>query len=273
MALSQPIVPLDAATTMVVRDSDEGVEVLMLRRNLASTWAGGIHLFPGGKVDEEDGLIDTGHLSPDRSEEEARRLLDVEAGGLSFFVAAVRECFEEAGVLLAERRGGGALSFSDGSVAARFVEWRRRLNDGALSLAELCLEEDLVLRTDLLVYFSHWITPEGEPRRYDTRFFVAPMPPGQQALHDDVEVIEAGFVSPARALARARAGEIDLWPPTEKNLEALGRFETTEELLAAARSSEVHTVLPLIVEGADGVRILLPGDPGYDDLLGDGERR
>jgi 8-oxo-dGTP pyrophosphatase MutT (NUDIX family) len=271
------IVPRPAATVMVVRDvpSPDGssvMQVLMLRRNLASTWVGGAHLFPGGAVDEADGDAAVSARSV-RDDRLASRALDLESGGLAYFVAAIRECFEEAGILLASRFDGSAIDFGDFATAARFVEHRRRLNAGELSFAAFCDTEDLRLETSRLASFSHWITPEGSPRRYDTRFFVAELPRGQQALQDDIEVIEAIWIEPSEAIARRKADEIDMLFPTEKNLEAIAGFRSSRALLEATEKAEVPTILPKItVSGADqGVRILLPGDPGYDEANGMGE--
>jgi 8-oxo-dGTP pyrophosphatase MutT (NUDIX family) len=269
------IVPRDASTIMLVRDTPEGMEVLMLRRNLASSWVGGAHLFPGGAVDKEDGSPGVLDRSPGRGGTEASRILGLAgapaAGGLAFFVAAIRECFEEAGILLASGPENAPIDFADHGVAARFVEHRRRLNARELSFAELCESENLQLGTGRLWYFSHWITPEGSPRRYDTRFFVAAMPAGQTALHDDIEVIDSIWIRPGDALRRHAAGEIDMLFPTMKNLQAIGRFERSTDLLDASAVAEVPTILPKITVADQGVRILLPGDEGYDSATGLGE--
>jgi len=237
----------DASTIMVVRDAKDGagIEVLMLRRNARSAWVGGAHLFPGGAVDADDGSEETVAFCAGRSDEEASRLLGVERGGRGFFVAAVRECYEEAGLLLANGPDG-PLSFEDPAVAARFEEWRRRLNRHETRLADICRAESLTLALDTLGYFSHWITPEGSPRRYDTRFFVAVVPDGQTALHDDSEVVDSTWIRPEEALARHREGTIDMMFPTVKNLEAIARFERAGDVVAAAAAAEVPTVLPRI---------------------------
>jgi 8-oxo-dGTP pyrophosphatase MutT (NUDIX family) len=261
----------DASTIMVLRDVETGpgIEVLMLRRNSRSDWVGGAHLFPGGAVDEEDHSDEVAAVCSGRSDEEASAALGVDKGGRGFFVAAIRECYEEAGILLARRDDGKALSFEDAATAARFEEWRRRLNADETRLATICHHESLTLALDTLGYFSHWITPEGSPRRYDTRFFVAVLPPGQTALHDDREVVDSTWIRPGEALARHRDGTIDMMFPTMKNLQAVDRFERAEDVLAAAAAAEVPTVLPRVtVEDDGGVRILLPGDEGYDDATG-----
>lgn len=277
--MSPPIVPRDAATVMLVRDvfrdrdageSADGagaMQVLMLRRNSESIWVAGAHLFPGGAVDPEDGSEATARVCAGRDDAEASRILGIEGGGRSFFVAAVRECFEEAGILLGIA-GDEPLSFADPEVAGRFVEHRRQLNADETSLAAICALEHIQLDLDRVCYFSHWITPEGSPRRYDTRFFVAVVPEAQEALHDDFEVVASTWLEPGEALARHRAGEIDLMFPTEKNLEAISRFTTAGDLMAAAAAVEVPAILPRLTADGDGVRIVLPGDPGYEEATG-----
>ena len=202
-------------------------------------------------------------------------MLGVESGGLAFWVAALRECFEEAGVLLAYRAddSGGAeaiLDAHDAETRRRLAALRVALNAGEVRFLDACRTEGLRLATDRVHYFSHWITPEPAPKRYDTRFFVAAVPPGQVPIHDDHETVDTVWVRPDEALARAKAGEFDLIFPTMKNLEAITRFATSGELLAAAAAVErVPTVLPRVVADERGFRILLPGDPGYDQAIGD----
>jgi 8-oxo-dGTP pyrophosphatase MutT (NUDIX family) len=267
--VSRSIVPKDAATVMLVRDAGGTgrMEVLMLRRNARSTWVGGVHLFPGGAVDAEDGGEAIAPWCRGRDDNEASRLLGVAEGGRSFFVAAVRECFEEAGILLG-LVDGSPLSLTDPTAAGRFAEHRRRLNAGLLSLADICAAEALSLDLGRLAYFSHWITPEGSPRRYDTRFFVGVVPEDQEALHDDTEVVDSIWIEPEEALNRCRAGELDLWLPTMKNLEGIGRFASTGELMAATASAVVSTILPRLTMDGEVARLVLPGQEGYEEATG-----
>lgn len=267
----------DAATVMLVRDGADGVEVFMLRRNPNSAFVGGVWVFPGGAVDPAD----TGDPMLDercvgRGDAEASRLLGLDRGGLAFWVAAIRESFEEAGVLLAHTEAGEFVSFTDPEAEARFAEHRVAVDRGERRLAEVCRDEQLRLAVGELHYFSHWITPVGPPRRFDTRFFVSRAPAEQQPLHDDGETVASLWTRPADALAAHQAGEIDLILPTIKNLAAIAPFATADDLLgAAAAVAEVPTMLPVVVEAPDddspdmaiggkGVRILLPGDDGYD---------
>ncbi len=265
-------IPLrDAATVMLVRDAptgDPGIEVFMLRRNLQSDFVGGAYVFPGGAVDDHDRHANLEAVCIGRSDADASHQLGIDRGGLAYWVAAIRECFEEAGVLLARDAHGDTVRFEDPDLDERFRVHRKAVDSGARRLVEVCEEEELQLEVDDIYYFSHWITPEGAPRRYDTRFFVTSGPDGQVPLHDDREVIANLWIRPSDALARSRAGEFDLVFPTMRSLVALERFDSAEAVLRAAAAIEhVPAILPKIVEDATGYRILLPGDDGYDEAI------
>lgn len=205
----------------------------MLRRNLNSVFVGGAYVFPGGAVDEADRHADLETICDGRSDADASALLEIESGGLAYWVAAVRECFEEAGVLLAHAGDGHVISFAEPSVAERFRLHRKAVDSGEQRLIEVCRAEGLHIAADQIHYFSHWITPKGAPRRYDTRFFVAAAPPEQVPLHDDNETIANIWVRPDDALERERAGELEMIFPTIKSLEAIAQFDRSAELLAA----------------------------------------
>lgn len=237
----------------------------MLKRNLDSDFVGGAYVFPGGAVDPADRQDDLGPFCEGRSDAEASRRLDMHRGGLSFWVAAIRESFEEAGVLLAYDRHGSVVDLDDVVSANRWREHRQAVDSGLRRLVEVCEAEQLRLAVDGMHYFGHWITPEGAPRRYDTRFFLAAAPLNQTPLHDDREVIANTWISPHEGLERAAAGELMMLPPTTASLRAISRFETTAEALAAATEiRHVPRILPRVVSYAGGMRIALPGDPGYE---------
>ena len=258
----------DAATVMLVRDGADGLEVFMLRRNLDSDFVGGAYVFPGGAVDEDDRHRDLGPVCEGRTDEEASQALGIECGGLAYWVAAIRESFEEAGVLLAYERPGQVVRLREPDVAARFAVHRKAVDTAERRLVDVCIEEGLRLAVDEMHYFSHWITPEGAPRRYDTRFFVAAAPEEQEPLHDDRETIANLWVRPEEALRRHEAGEFDLIFPTIKSLQALARFDTAQEVLDAASAiASVPAILPRVVAEEGGMRIILPGDPGYDEAV------
>jgi 8-oxo-dGTP pyrophosphatase MutT (NUDIX family) len=248
-------------------DDDSVLEVLMVRRNLNSDFVGGAYVFPGGSVDPADGGAEAEAACHGRSDAEASALLGVGTGGLAYWVAVLRETFEEAGLLLAERIGGPALLAGDAAEEARFIAERAAVNAGTRRFLDLCADEHLRLNVADVHYFAHWITPKGAPRRYDTRFFVAPAPVGQTAAHDAGETIAETWISPRQALAGHRDGSFEIIFPTIRNLQAISRFATSGELLAAAAaaSSAVPTIEPRVVADGNGVRIVLPGDVGYDD--------
>jgi len=294
---SVPVEARDAATIMLVRDAEESrtLEVCMVRRHLDSGFVGGAYVFPGGKVDDEDLGPAAAQVCTGRTDAQASEILGLASGGLGFWVAALRECFEEAGVLLAYRGGGERhrpgeeasspkdqeapspigeelVDVADPAVRKRLEVMRIRLNAGEVEFPGACRAEGLSLAVDRVHYFSHWITPEPAPRRFDTRFFVAALPPDQVPVHDDHETVDTVWLRPTEALERARAGELDVMFPTIKNLQAIGRFDTSFELLSAAAAIErVPTVLPRVVADDRGFRILLPGDEGYEEATG--ERR
>ena len=239
-----------AATVMLVRDAGQGrggsLEVLMLRRHPESVFAADAWVFPGGRVDDGDGLGTPIGAGP--SDADASRALGLPSGGLAYWVAAARECFEEAGILLARHALTGSwldttkLS-SRGTppdprgCAARLVRYRREVHAGVVSLGAVLEAEGLVLDLSGVHYVSHWITPPGRTaRRFDTRFFVAEAPPDQPVSHDAGETVESDWTTPAAALARGGAGEITLLVPTIANLRALAQFSSTGELVAAARA-------------------------------------
>jgi 8-oxo-dGTP pyrophosphatase MutT (NUDIX family) len=168
-----PVKP--AATVLLIRDADDsGIEVFMLRRTFSAAFASGMFVFPGGKVDDVDGMEDIAEICDGLTDEHASSLLGLPNGGLAYWVACIRECFEEAGVLLARHETtGDVVRFDAPEVIERFNTERHNIHDGSIALLDLCAQEGLRLTTDDIHYVSHWITPVGEKRRFDTRFFIA----------------------------------------------------------------------------------------------------
>jgi 8-oxo-dGTP pyrophosphatase MutT (NUDIX family) len=261
-----PVKP--AATVLLVRDADAGgVEVFMLRRTFNAAFASGMFVFPGGKVDDVDGVDEIAELCDGLTDAHASSLLGIANGGLAYWVACIRECFEEAGVLLARHETtGDVVRFDDEATAQRFEVERENIHDGSVALLDLCKREGLRLTTDDIHYVSHWITPMGEKRRFDTRFFIARAPQAQEPLHDDGETIESFWISPQEAIERAHERDLMLMPPTKANIEFLLPFKTADEVLvAAAQVGMPQTILPKLKIDADGrvVGIAMPGDPEY----------
>lgn len=242
-------VPRDAATVLLVRDGVDGLEVYLLRRVLGMPFAGGMTAYPGGSVDPRDADLGIDWVGPPAavwaesfgcSESLARELI----------CAAVRETFEESGVLLASAPGGDV-------IVADSAEWeaeRLALVNREHSLAELLTRRGLAVRADLLRPWAHWITPEGEPRRYDTRFFVAAMPPGVVARDVSGEADEATWVLASLALAEADSGARPMLPPTVVTLGQIATRADVAEVLATAPPGRLETVVPWL----DGEFVVMP---------------
>jgi 8-oxo-dGTP pyrophosphatase MutT (NUDIX family) len=259
-----------AATVMLVRDADAGMEVFMLRRNMDAVFAGGMYVFPGGRVDDADHAEDLEPVCDGLDDATASARLQIERGGLAYWVAAIRECFEEAGVLLARHAdGSGVVRFDDAEVADRYGKERLAVYAGERSLVELCAEERLLLTAGGIHYVSHWITPVGERRRFDTRFFLARSPQAQDPLHDDGETIESLWVRPDEALERFHSGDLGMFPPTVRNLEFLLAHDSADSALdAAANVGPPPVILPKLRVDDEGrvTGIAVPGDADYDAL-------
>jgi 8-oxo-dGTP pyrophosphatase MutT (NUDIX family) len=262
--VSTVLVPRPASTVMVLRDGASSLEVLMLRRSLESDFVRGAYVFPGGAVDPSDSAPQLLERCVGRSDAQASDLLELSSGGLAYWVSAIRECFEEAGVLIAADPAGHPVTFEDPDVETRFVEHRRALNAGERSFLEICGLENLTLPVDSLHYVGHWITPLGAPRRYDTRFFASLAPAGQTAAQDEIETIDHMWVRPAEALARQEAGEIELVFPTIWNLRLLSQYATPSEVTSSVSTlGAVPTIRPEIVTDHEGrPQVVIPPTVG-----------
>jgi 8-oxo-dGTP pyrophosphatase MutT (NUDIX family) len=252
---------------MLLRDGGAGIEVFMLQRTHSAAFARSQYVFPGGRVDDADHGDDFEPVCDGLDDAAASARLGLAQGGLAWYVAAIRECFEEAGVLLARRGDSDApVGFEDPDVAERFNDARHRIHAGDGSLVELCVAEDLLLLPSRLQFVAHWLTPVGEARRFDTRFFVAEAPPSQDPLHDDAETIASTWVRPADALARREARELQMFPPTVASLRMLAEHTTVAEAMRAAASVGVPPRLePRLIVTPEGgfAGIRLPGEEGF----------
>lgn len=268
LAASIPVRP--AATVMLVRDGGDGLEVFMLQRTHGAAFARSQYVFPGGKVDAEDHGEVFEPICDGLDDATASTRMGMDHGGLAWLVAATRECFEEAGVLLARPVGSDdVVRFDDADVAARFNELRHHVHDGSLSLADLCERERLTLMVDQMHLVDHWITPVGERRRFDTRFFVARAPEAQEPLHDDGETIASLWVRPTDALRMWQDGELQMFPPTIASLRFLEPHGGADAAMTAAAAVGVpRPVLPRVLVDDDGkvTGIVRPGEPGYGDV-------
>lgn len=261
---SQPQASKDASTVMLVRDGADGPEIFLQRRVGAMAFAAGMTVFPGGGVDPSDGTADIAWAGPEPAWW-AERFATTEARAKALVCAAVRETFEECGVLLAGPTADSVVSDTTG-----YRDARGRLERRELSLATFLAEEKLVLRADLLRPWANWITPVIEPRRYDTRFFVAVLPEGQLADGATSEAAEVQWSTPAEALDRWRSGTDVLLPPTWAQLVALGEFGSTADILAARRA--IDPIMPVLAD-VDGKQVLsFPDNQRYFADLPDAKR-
>jgi len=253
-----PVHPKDAATVILLRDGAGGLEVFLLRRVKQMAFAGGMTVYPGGGVDAADADASTAWAGPQPPWWADRFGCSVPLAR-ALVCAAVRETFEESGVLLA---GPDPSSLVDDT--ARFAGARDALVARELSLARFLSETGLVLRADLLRPWADWVTPAGERRRYDARFMLAEVPAGQHADGRTSEAVEATWCRPADALADRAAGRRWLMPPTWFTLTELSEFGTVADALAASEHRRIERVTPLLVRtGAGELHLTFPGDPRY----------
>ena len=227
--MSEHSVPRPSATVLLARESTAAPELFMVQRHARSAF-GAAYAFPGGVLDDAD--ADVHDRCAGRSAADANRILDVASGGLDFYVAAIRELFEETGILLAE----SARPVSDLAVA------RECLNNETQSWSEFVRGNDACMLCDQLHYFSHWITPEHLSKRYTTRFFVAVLPEGQIAHHDDRELTNSAWISATDALQAGKDGSMTLHYPTRKTLESIAGHQSLDELVGWARACESNGV-------------------------------
>jgi 8-oxo-dGTP pyrophosphatase MutT (NUDIX family) len=231
-----------AATVIVLRDSARGPEIFMVRRHEGTAFMGGAYVFPGGRVDRAD--------------------VEAAAGDqpLAFKYAALRELFEEAGVLLARGIDGEFVQLS-GETHDRFTRYRVEVHHGDLTLADIAAKEAVQLAPDALVPFANWVTPPLDTRRFDTHFFITRVPPVQVPAHDTTETVHSLWITATEALARAARDEILLPVPTWTTLRELEPFATVDEAIAWAQQRPIARREPLFREEHGERMLLLPGDP------------
>jgi 8-oxo-dGTP pyrophosphatase MutT (NUDIX family) len=249
-----------AATVILLRDSPAGPEVFMVRRHHAVAFMAGAHVFPGGRVDAGDHGATPAWCDAVEAAQQQFRAATLD-DTLAYYVAAARELFEEAGVLLARTAQGDFVRLSGPAVHARFKQYRADLHAARRTLRDIADAEGLRLALDALIPYAHWVTPPVDTRRFDTRFFVTRMPPHQTPAHDDTEATGSAWMTPAQAIAAAIAREIVLPPPTWATLRELQPFTCVDDGLAWSRARTVRRREPKLVE-ENGTRMLvLPGDP------------
>lgn len=245
-------VPVPAATVVMLRQRQQ-LELFMVVRHHQIDFASGALVFPGGKVDPAD--FDPA-LAPRLHAAHADTTLR------AMQVAAIRESFEECGVLLARPEGSDSLI--DGQRIAALEPFRKALNDGDISITDFLTREKLVLACDQLHHFAHWITPPMVPKRFDTHFFIAVAPEDHLAAHDGHENVDSVWITAADAVEAARTGSRTIIFPTLRNLERLAKFQSAEEAIRHCHTQPVVPVLPWSEKRADGTWLCIPTNAGYD---------
>lgn len=242
--------PAPAATVLLLRDKPS-FEVLMIARHEKSAFAGGALVFPGGRVDPGDAAT---------AWREHARGLSADSAIAAAQVAAIREAFEEAGVLLAAKKDGAP---ADPAHVLSLNDWRSRVEKDENLFLDLIRDEKLVLACDALTLFSHWIAPPGLHRRFDTLFFAARFPTGQQVLEDGNEATEALWINPQSALSARQRGERKIIFPTACNLSLLGVSGCVDEVIEFAGRREIVPVTPSATKRGDEIFLKIPDDLGY----------
>lgn len=250
----EPVAARPASTVLLLRDGAEGIEVFMVERHRAVDFASGALVFPGGKVEPADAAPEVQSV--------ANGLDGLSTEEAALRVAAVREIFEEAGVLLARPRGSDEFVAQDAvdDLVARF---RAPLETDEKDIADLIAAADIELACEMLVPFAHWVTPRAVPKRFDTHFFATAIPPNQEPLHDGGETVASRWVRPADALADSEAGKVTLVFATKMNLRLLAESATVDEALAAAANRRIVRVEPEVTEVDGGFHLRIPAEAGY----------
>jgi 8-oxo-dGTP pyrophosphatase MutT (NUDIX family) len=258
------IVLKDAATVILIRSSNSYAwEIFLARRHQKQSFMAGAYVFPGGQLEDADNdpqlenYIKTADIF-----DPSQLLQDSSLSGekaLGFFIAAIRETFEEAGIFLGGKTSGNFISLNNEETLHRFNHYRRQINASHITLTEIARKENILFFPDALVPYAHWITPEFEKKRFNTRFFLAKLPHGQTPVADAAELTESLWVTPQKALEMHRRKEIILMPPTLKTIEELTAFRDIEKLFSATRKKIIYPILPQLT----GNSLKLPHDPKY----------
>lgn len=244
----QPIRP--AATIILVREAKPSYEIFMLKRTSRASFASGMFVFPGGRVDSDDHLHKYDHVRFGPTEAQGAQVSALGDEWRGYWIAAIRETFEEAGLMLAYH-GDDMVAFDDPVQRERFAAYRPSLHSGSVSLLEICQQEGLRLAVDQIHFYNRFVTPEGRPRRFDTRFFIAAAPEAQTGQHDDKETVDSIWITPQDALARNQAKEFDLMNVTRMQLEWLAEYADKQAVLDMALDKQEFMVRrPILPPGA-----------------------
>jgi len=248
---SNKLIP--ASTVLVIRDGVDDIEVFMVVRHHQIDFASGALVFPGGKVDEND-------LNP-----EIRRYIvsetEISDEEISYKIAGIRECYEEADVLFADEQNEKEIISSER--LEKLAKWREEFNNKKGSMFDFAVKENITFNLDNLIPFAHWITPKMMPKRFDTYFYLAEAPKDHTGQHDGKESVDSIWISPRQALEDCLAEKRTIIFPTRMNLEKLSKFNTVKEALEEVKKEKVFTVEPKIEKNEDGVFLTIPEKAGY----------
>jgi 8-oxo-dGTP pyrophosphatase MutT (NUDIX family) len=252
--------PKDAATVILIRKSGKpgkgNFEVLLVLRNIKSRFVPGSYVFPGGCLEDEDAAPEMERFFTGADRKKARDMFpDMSSPDKApgIWVAAIRETFEETGMLLAYQRNHTLFAIDSDPLVEKFRSYRQRLQERTIPLKTILVHEGLTLATDRLHYFSHWITPELLPLRYDVRFFLAEAPPHQNAVHDGTELTGHIWITPQEALEEFKHNRLDMVVPTLVTIEELAGYKTIDDVIDSTRGKEIHPILTVMVEEAQGI--------------------
>ena len=261
-------VPIRPAATVMLIDDRPDLQVYMLERHANTVFAGGMWVFPGGAVDHQDDASYYKDIATHRTDAEASELMALPDDGLAYYMAAIRETFEEAGILLALHAEDESPLVISPEDTPRFNNYRDMLNAGEIELKTILENENLLADVGQMHYVARWITPLGSPRRFDARFFIARIPSNQIPQHDDSELVNSAWLTPREILERIDREEMVLMTVTERMIRSLALFESASQVIEAAAKN-----LPdqrARVDSKTG-KITMPGEPGYDEGLTDVE--
>ncbi|MGA0840603.1 MAG: NUDIX hydrolase [Pseudomonadales bacterium] len=244
--------PAPSATILMLRDGSEGLEVFMVVRHHQIDFASGALVFPGGKADAQDFDPALAPYIDGAADDDDMRAMQV---------SAIREAFEECGILLARSEGSSTLI--DGSRLAALERYRTTLHSGEVTLIDFVRNEKLRLACDQLIHFAHWVTPEMMPKRFDTHFFLAAAPADHLAVHDGHESVDSVWIKPGDAVAEAAAGTRTIIFPTLRNVEKLGTFASVSAAIEATRDARIVRVLPWTERRESGTFLCIPSEAGY----------
>lgn len=263
-----PSLPKKSATVILLRKSSLPFEVFLLKRHEKSSFMGGNYVFPGGRVDREDGSFETCALSKGLTPEQASQRLGgmlAPEESIAHWIAGIRELFEEAGILLAYDKDDNLFKLKTPEERLKLENYRMLLQKGDFSFCQIASEMGLSFALDQLHYYAHWITPEARALRFDTRFFLALYPEGQEASFDQKETIAEAWLTPRKALEENGAGRVALSPPTLQIMEDLSQYDSIEDVFNSLKKREIRLILP-ILKDLEGEVLIFPWDPEYESF-------